>query len=185
VRAKRVTTIEGARAETITGESFPPELCRSQQEPPRGEDWLHETKWDGYRIVVAVANGKVRLWSRNAIEWTHKVPELAAAIETLRFKSAQLDGEMVVLRNGRDNFNALQSPLSAVTKESAVYVLFDLIHLNGQSLRTNNILDGEGGRALDSCEMVRRSFRCRLSCCSMVIHQEFWWPNCAFSCWFG
>lgn len=125
----------GARVETITDGAFAPELCRSQKNAPPGDEWLHETKWDGYRIVAAVANGGVRLWSRNAVEWTHKVPELAAAVASLKLKSAQLDGEMVVLRDGRDDFNALQSRLSAETKEPAVYVLFDLPHLNGQSLR--------------------------------------------------
>ncbi|MBN8884441.1 MAG: non-homologous end-joining DNA ligase [Rudaea sp.] len=133
--ARKVKAPPGARAETITDGAFAPELCRSQKEPPRGDDWLHETKWDGYRIVAAVADGNVRLWSRNAIEWTRKVPELAAAVAALKLKSAQLDGEMVVLRDGRDDFNALQSRLSAETKEPAVYVLFDLPHLDGQSLR--------------------------------------------------
>jgi bifunctional non-homologous end joining protein LigD len=132
---KAKAPVVGARAETITSGPFQPELCRSQKDPPRGEDWLHETKWDGYRIVAAVANGQVRLWSRNAIEWTRKVPELAAAISSLKLKSAQLDGEMVVLRDGRDDFNALQSRLSAESKEPATYVLFDLPHLDGQSLR--------------------------------------------------
>jgi len=129
------TAIEGAKPEAISSGPFAPELCRSQKEPPRGDDWLHETKLDGYRIVASVADGGTRLWSRNAIEWTHKVPELAAAISKLKLRSAQLDGEMIVLRDGRDDFNALQSRLSAETKEPAVYVLFDIPHLNGQSLR--------------------------------------------------
>ena len=72
----------GARVETITNGPFEPELCRTQKAPPAGDDWIHETKWDGYRIVAAVADGTVRLWSRNGIEWTHKVPELAHAIAT-------------------------------------------------------------------------------------------------------
>ena len=59
--------------ETITSGPLSPEFCRSQKAPPLGDDWLHETKWDGYRIVAAVADGRTRLLSRNAIEWTHKV----------------------------------------------------------------------------------------------------------------
>ena len=121
--------------EKIDGRAFAPELCKTQKTPPIGDGWLHETKWDGYRIVTTVADGKVRLWSRNAIEWTAKLPELTAAIASLKLRSAQLDGEMVVLRGGRDDFNALQARLSAENKEPAVYVLFDVPHLNGQSLR--------------------------------------------------
>ena len=139
-KGKPDSVVAGAKPETITSGPFAPELCRSQKAPPVGDDWLHETKWDGYRIVAAVADGKTRLWSRNAIEWTHKVPELAAAIAALKLKSAQLDGEMVVLRDGRDDFNALQSRLSAETKEPAAYVLFDIPHLNGQSLRAVSLL---------------------------------------------
>jgi bifunctional non-homologous end joining protein LigD len=139
-KGKPDIVIAGAKPEAITSGPFAPELCRSQKDPPLGDDWLHETKWDGYRIVAAVADGKTRLWSRNAIEWTNKVPELAAAIGTLKLKSAQLDGEMVVFRGDRDDFNALQSRLSAETKEAAVYVLFDIPHLNGQSLRAVPLL---------------------------------------------
>ena len=71
---------DGSVPEEINDEAFAPELCRSQTEPPDGDEWLHEIKWDGYRIVATVVGGKVRLWSRNAIEWTAKVPELAKAV---------------------------------------------------------------------------------------------------------
>ena len=139
-RTKRSKDVAGpdlsaARRETIANEAFQPELCKVQDAPPDGDDWLHEVKWDGYRIVATVAAGKVKLWSRNAIEWTAKVPELTKAIASLKLKSAQLDGEMVVLRKGRDDFNALQAKLSREAKEPLVYVLFDVPHLNGLSLR--------------------------------------------------
>ena len=127
--------LSAASREKIENVAFPPELCRVQDQPPDGEDWLHEVKWDGYRIVATVAAGKVKLWSRNAIEWTAKVPELTKAIASLKLKSAQLDGEMVVLRKGRDDFNALQAKLSGEIREPLVYVLFDVPHLNGLSLR--------------------------------------------------
>jgi bifunctional non-homologous end joining protein LigD len=122
-------------AEEIDGRAFAPELCRSEKTPPAGDDWLHETKWDGYRILAAAAKGKVRLWSRNAIEWTHKVPELADAVAALGARSLQLDGEMVVLRGERDDFNALQARLSAENADPAIYVVFDIPHLDGRSLR--------------------------------------------------
>jgi len=123
------------KRETIDGAAFAPQLCRAQATPPHGTDWLHEVKWDGYRIVATVARGKVRLWSRNGIEWTHKVPELAKAIAKLRLKSAQLDGEMVSLAQGRDDFNALQARLSEERRDPLHYMLFDLPHLDGRALR--------------------------------------------------
>ena len=75
-------------ADILKDEAFAPELAKLAKDPPAGDAWLHEVKWDGYRIVATVVNGKVRLWSRNAIEWTKKVPELADAIASLKLKSA-------------------------------------------------------------------------------------------------
>lgn len=130
-----VAKLKGAVPEVLEDEAFAPELCRSQDAPPSGDEWLHEVKWDGYRIVATVVGGKVRLWSRNAIEWTKKVPELTKAIASLKLKSAQLDGEMIVFQHGRDDFNALQARLSAENKAPLLYMLFDMLHINGKSLR--------------------------------------------------
>jgi bifunctional non-homologous end joining protein LigD len=127
--------LEKQALEKIKDAAFAPELCRSKETPPLGDDWLHEVKWDGYRIVATVVDRQVRLWSRNGIEWTDKVPELARAVRSLRLKSAQLDGEMVVLKDGRDDFNTLQARLSAESKAPLLFVLFDMPHLNGRSLR--------------------------------------------------
>ena len=131
---KKMAKPSGVR-ETIDGEAFAPELCRTLATPPKGDDWLHEVKWDGYRMLATVAKNKVRLWSRNAIEWTHKLPDIVKAIASLKLKSAHLDGEMIVLRDGRDDFNALQARLSSETKEPALLILFDVPHLDGYSLR--------------------------------------------------
>jgi ATP-dependent DNA ligase len=59
----------------LKDEAFAPELAKLVKDPPAGDAWLHEVKWDGYQIVATVLKGKVRLWSRNGIEWTQKVPE--------------------------------------------------------------------------------------------------------------
>lgn len=69
-------------------DAFAPELAKLVTRAPTGDGWLHEVKWDGYRIVGTVVEGEVRLWSRNGIEWTRKVPELAAAVRSLKLKSA-------------------------------------------------------------------------------------------------
>lgn len=128
-------------AEPLKDAAFAPELCKLVQQPPTGDSWLHEVKWDGYRILATVVNGKARLWSRNAVEWTAKVPELAAAITSLKVKDGQFDGEMVVLRAGVSNFNALQGRLSAENAEPAIYVLFDMPYLNGTDLRDTPLIE--------------------------------------------
>jgi bifunctional non-homologous end joining protein LigD len=122
-------------SDPIKDAPFAPELCKLAKDPPSGDAWLHEVKWDGYRIVATVVAGKVRLWSRNAIEWTKKVPELAYAIASLKLKSAQLDGEMIVRGKSGSDFNALQGRLSAENKAPLLYVLFDVPYLEGRSLR--------------------------------------------------
>lgn len=134
-RKKPGDVAEGAKRETLRAEPFAPELCRSLAAPPRGEDWLHEVKWDGYRLVATVVRGKVRLWSRNAIEWTARVPDIARAIRALELRSAQLDGELIVLGNGRADFNTLQARLSGANAKPLIYMLFDLPHQDGWSLR--------------------------------------------------
>jgi bifunctional non-homologous end joining protein LigD len=128
-------------AKPIADAAFAPQLCKSAATPPAGDDWLHETKWDGYRLLASVSRGKARLWSRNAIEWSAKVPELVAAIESLQLRSAQLDGEMIVLRNGLSDFNALQGRLSVEGRSPAIYVLFDLPYADGRSLRSLPLIE--------------------------------------------
>ncbi|HZP64874.1 MAG TPA: non-homologous end-joining DNA ligase [Rudaea sp.] len=122
-------------------QAFAPELCRLENMPPAGPEWVHETKWDGYRIVATVAYGTVRLWSRNGIEWTHKVPELAAAVASLGTRSAKFDGEMIVLHGKRDDFGALQRRLSAENAQPATYMLFDMPYLDGKSLTELPLVD--------------------------------------------
>jgi bifunctional non-homologous end joining protein LigD len=115
-------------------EAFSPELAKLVRHAPPGNGWLHEVKWDGYRIVATVVEGKARLWSRNGIEWTDKVPELAKAVASLKLKSAQLDGEMIVPTASGSDFNALQGRLGAENKAPLRYVLFDVPYLQGKSL---------------------------------------------------
>lgn len=78
--------------------AFAPQLARPGQFPPDGAQWLHEIKWDGYRILATLTAGKVRLWSRNGLEWTDKTPEIADAIQSLGLRSAQIDGELIAGR---------------------------------------------------------------------------------------
>jgi bifunctional non-homologous end joining protein LigD len=139
--ASRSSRLTIGREEILKDGAFAPELCRSQTVPPSGDDWLHEIKWDGYRILATVVAGQPRLWSRNGIEWTAKTPDLVKAIKSLKLKSAQLDGEMIVLHKDRADFNALQARLAGENSEPLVYMLFDLPYLNGRSLRDVPLID--------------------------------------------
>ncbi|RYI09280.1 MAG: ATP-dependent DNA ligase, partial [Acetobacteraceae bacterium] len=129
--AARAMKLPGAVKKAPTGEAFVPQLARLGEVPPKGDQWLHEIKWDGYRIVASVIRGKARLWSRNAIEWTQKIPEIAAAIEALGLSSAALDGELIAGTGTKQDFNLLQGTLSGEKQGSLSLVLFDLLHLDG------------------------------------------------------
>lgn len=126
--------LSGQRKARIDAGFFPPELARLQTHVPQGDDWLHEVKWDGYRLLTAVADGDVRCWSRNALPWNERVPSVVEAVEALGLTSARLDGELLVLNEGKSDFNALQKTLSGERSGELFYMLFDLIHLNGVDL---------------------------------------------------
>ncbi|HEY0506029.1 MAG TPA: DNA ligase D [Lysobacter sp.] len=129
--AKQASKLANARKAPAPTEFFAPQLARLGDAPPAGDQWLHEIKWDGYRIVATVAKGQVRLWSRNALEWTDKVPEIAGAVAGLGLKSAALDGELIAGTGTREDFNLLQGTLSGERQGTLSYALFDLLHVDG------------------------------------------------------
>lgn len=131
---------EGIR-QTLKQEAFAPQLCSLRAEPPAGDGWLHEAKWDGYRLLATVVRGAVRLWSRNGLDWTRRLPEVAGAIRRLGLKSGQIDGELIALANGRDDFNALQARLAGEGDAPLAYLLFDLPHEDGYSYRELPLLE--------------------------------------------
>ncbi|KLD80077.1 ATP-dependent DNA ligase [Xanthomonas hyacinthi DSM 19077] len=132
---KAAVALEGTRKAKASTDFFPPQLARLRETPPQGDAWLHEVKWDGYRILASVAKGKVMLWSRNALPWNDRLPEIVAAIEGLGLESARLDGELIALdAQGRSDFNALQRTLSGDMQAPLAYMLFDMPYLQGYDL---------------------------------------------------
>ena len=132
---KAAGALEGARKAKASTDFFAPQLARLRETPPQGDGWLHEVKWDGYRILAGVARGKVMLWSRNALPWNDRLPEIVAAIEGLGLESARLDGELIALdAQGRSDFNALQRTLSGELQAPLAYMLFDMPYLQGHDL---------------------------------------------------
>ena len=112
------------------------ELTTLVDAPPSGASWIHEVKFDGYRMGGRIENGKTRLITRSGLDWTRKFPIIAKALEKTRIKSGWLDGEIVVPdENGLSSFSGLQRALSDGDDRRMVFYLFDLPYLNGRDLR--------------------------------------------------
>ncbi len=114
-----------------------PCLATLVAEAPQGDKWLHEIKWDGYRLISFINKGKVRLQTRRGHDWTHRFPAIAKALAGVPVTTAVIDGEAVVEdENGHSNFSALQEALSDDgDAEQAIFYAFDLLYLDGVDLR--------------------------------------------------
>lgn len=129
-------------------EKIEAQLATLVDEPPRGDEWVHEMKFDGYRILAEVRDGKVRLWTRNGKEWTDRFSPVAEAVYTLPVRQALLDGEVAVLEpDGRTSFQALQNALTENRDRDLVYFAFDLLYLDGRDLRGATLLDRKSALA--------------------------------------
>jgi len=113
-----------------------PQLATLVATPPSGDDWLHEIKYDGYRIGARVRKGRVTLYTRNGNDWTAAFPEIADAVAKLDVDDAVIDGEAaVVLPDGRTSFQALQNT-GGGSRGTLVYFVFDLLRLNGENIES-------------------------------------------------
>jgi len=140
--ARAAAALTGARPAAPSNEFFKPELARLRESPPEGAQWLHEVKWDGYRILAAIADGEVKLWSRNALPWNDRLPDIVQSLESLGLHSARFDGELVALdARGHSDFNGLQKTLSGEAQLPLVYMLFDLPYLEGSDLSRVGLLE--------------------------------------------
>ncbi|MDM7913777.1 MAG: non-homologous end-joining DNA ligase, partial [Candidatus Eisenbacteria bacterium] len=130
------TAIPGARRAALPA-FVEPALATLAKEAPQGSDWLHEIKFDGYRILCRIDGGQVRLFSRNRHDWTSRLPSVVRAAADLPARSAILDGEVVILRpDGTTSFQDLQNAIAEGGRGASIlYYAFDLIHLDGYDLR--------------------------------------------------
>lgn len=113
-----------------------PQLATLVDEVPAGDDWLHEIKYDGYRLLCVVDGGKARLVTRNGNDWTDRVPGVAAQAAALPVQRAVLDGEVLVLdRHGRSDFQALQQTIGRPGQGHLHYFVFDLLQMGDADLR--------------------------------------------------
>ena len=113
-----------------------PQLATLVKAPPAGDDWIHEVKYDGYRMLCRIEKGRVRMYSRNGKDWTEKFGAIVAQAKKLKLKTAWLDGEVCAVDDkGRSNFQALQNALADPRTEGLVYFVFDVVYLDGYDLR--------------------------------------------------
>lgn len=142
-----LTTPAMQNADTAMPDTLAPQLATRVSTPPASGGWRYELKYDGYRILTRVHQGRARLFTRNGHDWTARLPDLAQAFESNTLPDGWYDGEIVVLDDaGRPDFHALQNAFgqtgrktgaraSGPARAELVYFLFDLLWLQDQDLR--------------------------------------------------
>lgn len=128
--------------------AYRPQLATLVKAPPRGPGWVHEIKFDGYRIGALLQGDAVHLISRNGKDWTAQFPEVARAVAALPAREAILDGEVcMVLPDGRTSFQALQNAFSGGSRSGLTYFAFDLVRLDGTDLGRRPLLERKAALA--------------------------------------
>jgi DNA ligase D-like protein (predicted ligase) len=113
------------------------QLCKLAREPPQGPGWLHEIKYDGYRMHVRLDRGRAHLLTRTGLDWTPKYPSMAAALSVLPAKQAYLDGELCGVRpDWRTSFSLIQTASDSGNSAALVFFLFDLLYLDGDFINS-------------------------------------------------
>jgi len=130
---RQLKTLPGARKAAMP-EFVPPQLATLVERPPVGEEWFHELKFDGYRLICHLNGKQIRFWTRNQKDWTAKFTAVGKAVKALPLKSAILDGEIVALDpSGRASFQRLQQSLKSHSS-GLIFHIFDLIYIDGFNL---------------------------------------------------
>lgn len=115
---------------------IPPELPLLVDQAPGGSEWIHEMKFDGYRLQIHLHKKKLHLFTRNGHDWKKKFPTLSKSLQSLEVDDAIIDGELVSLdKKGRSNFQDLQNKLKGSADKDLIFYGFDLLYLNGRDLR--------------------------------------------------
>lgn len=143
VRRARGPAQDGASQEVPTRPMpafVKPQLCQLVDRPPSGEDWLHEIKFDGYRMQLRVERGEARLLTRSGLDWTERFQTIAVAAG--RLPDCLLDGEIVALdAAGMPDFAALQAALSEENTNALTFFLFDLLFETGHDWREKPLVE--------------------------------------------
>jgi ATP-dependent DNA ligase len=111
-----------------------PQLTRLIDDAPDGLDWLHEIKYDGYRMHARIDGGDIRLLTRTGLDWSHRYKATISALRALPLQNGYLDGELCALQSdGVTSFSRLQAAMDEGRTSDLVFFVFDLLFLNGES----------------------------------------------------
>jgi len=131
IRSVPLERLPGARKGPMP-ESIKPQLAALSDKAPEGDEWLHEIKYDGYRLLARIEDGTVRLITRGGLDWTAKFSELAHSLRELPLDSALIDGELVHLEpEGTTSFSGLQDAISSGKTGALNFFAFDLLYRDG------------------------------------------------------
>src|SRR5262245_24548891 len=148
--------VESQRGEAMALPAWvKPQLTKLVDQPLEGAEWLHEIKFDGYRMHARLDRGAVRLLTRTGLDWTRKYPAIAAAVASLPPRQAYLDGELCGVRpDGTTSLSLIQNASDTGNSGALVFFLFDLLHLDGETIsamplknrkdRLRDLLSGAG-----------------------------------------
>ncbi|MGH8124593.1 MAG: non-homologous end-joining DNA ligase, partial [Rhodanobacteraceae bacterium] len=136
-RPKGKRTPRSTKAAVLApAKQFDLQLARLHPRAPQGDAWLHEVKYDGYRMLAWRRDGELRLLSRNRLDWTEKLPSIADAVRALACRACVLDGELVAFdEHGRSRFDLLQQEFNRARSRAVRYAVFDLLVLDNEDLR--------------------------------------------------
>lgn len=131
---------------TLPVSKFPtkilPQLATLVDKPPEGNNWLHEMKLDGCRILAFKKNSQIQLMTRNGNGWTEKFKSIATAVKNLAIKNVVLDGEIVILNeNQKSDFQALQNSLKDGDDTRFIYYVFDILYADKYNLMELSLLE--------------------------------------------
>lgn len=129
-----------APAKTALPDFIAPQLCETLARPPAAKGWIHEIKFDGYRVQARVEEGKATLKTRKGLDWTSKFSAIAGAASAL--PNSIIDGEICALdEHGAPDFAALQAAISEEKTDDLVYFAFDLLYGGDEDLRDHPLAD--------------------------------------------
>jgi ATP-dependent DNA ligase len=157
-----------------------PQLTQLVDAAPEGDQWLHEIKYDGYRMHARLDQVAVKLLTRTGLDWTQKYPAIAEAVASLDARQAYLDGELCgVGTGGVTSFSIVQLASDSGNVAALVFFLFDLLHLDGDALRPRPLIERKDPLAgllanapsplhytITSLGMAAHSTRSPARCCS-------------------
>jgi bifunctional non-homologous end joining protein LigD len=133
-KTKKVSKAHASGTDAAPPDFVAPQLCAAVERPPAGTGWVHEIKFDGYRVQLRVEDGKATLKTRKGLDWTEKFTAIAKEADAM--PDVLIDGEIVALdQHGVPDFSALQAALSDGETDDLIFFAFDLLFADGEDLR--------------------------------------------------